>query len=108
MRNTGVVVYASLISALTRTHITDTANPIRAMKASLTAEMTLDEPQYQASEVLLSALACGARYREVPVTMRARNSGTSKKGGNLLYGFRYGKVVLRTWWREHERLARRH
>ncbi|HVB04790.1 MAG TPA: glycosyltransferase family 2 protein [Acidimicrobiales bacterium] len=100
MRNTGVLVYARLISALTGTKVTDTANPIRAMRAALTASLTLHEPQYQASELLISAIATGARYREVPMTMRARASGASKKGGNLAYGYRYGKVVLRTWWRE--------
>lgn len=107
MRNTGVVVYAAVISALTRTKVTDTANPIRAMRAPLTAELVLEEPQYQASEVLISAIATGARYLEIPVTMRERHSGSSKKGGNLLYGYRYGRVVLRTWWRERERLKRR-
>ena len=39
--------------------------------------------------------------------MRARKSGDSKKGGNLAYGYRYGKVVLRTYWRERSRLSRR-
>jgi glycosyltransferase involved in cell wall biosynthesis len=106
VRNTGVVVFATIISALTRTKVTDTANPIRAFKAELTADLTLDEPQYQASELLISAIMSGARYREVPVTMHERTSGVSKKGGNLLYGYRYGRVVLRTWLRE--RAHRRH
>ena len=29
-----------------------------------------------------------------------RAAGESKKGHNLLYGFRYARVILRTWWRE--------
>jgi hypothetical protein len=24
----------------------------------------------------------------------------SKKGGNLFYGFRYARVIAKTWWRE--------
>ena len=36
--------------------------------------------------------------------MRERASGHSKKGGNLLYGYRYGRVVLRTYARERRRL----
>jgi glycosyltransferase involved in cell wall biosynthesis len=105
VRNTGVVVYASLISALTRTRVTDSANPIRAMRAELTAELTLEEPQYQASELLIGAIMSGARYAERPVTMRERHSGHSKKGGNLVYGYRYGRVVLRTFLRETRRRA---
>jgi hypothetical protein len=85
--------------------VTDTANPIRAFRADLTASLLLEEPQYQASELLIAALSSGVRYGEVPVTMLTRHKGESKKGGNLSYGYRYGKVLLRTWWRE--RLSRR-
>ncbi len=105
VRNAGVVVYAALISLLTGTRVTDTANPIRAFRAELTAHLALEEPQYQASELLISALSHGVSYGEVPVTMLTRAAGASKKGGNLLYGYRYGRVVLRTYRRE--RLSRR-
>ena len=105
MRNAGVLVYGRLISLLTRTKVTDTANPIRAMRAELTGRLDLAEPQYQASELLISAIFSGARFREVAVTMRARKSGASKKGGNFVYGYRYGRVVLRTYLRERVRRA---
>ncbi len=100
VRNLGVVVYAQVISLLTGTKVTDTANPVRALRAETTAQLTLDEPQYQASELLIGAIMSGARYAERPVRMHERTSGSSKKGGNLLYGLRYGRVVLRTWLRE--------
>lgn len=104
VRNTGVVVFAAIISLLTGTKVTDTANPVRAMRADFSATLTLDEPQYQASELLIGAIAQGARFEERPVRMLARSTGTSKKGGNLLYGYRYGTVVLRTFVRERRRL----
>ncbi len=66
VRNTGVLVYARLISLLAGERVTDTANPIRAMHSALSASFTLDEPQYQASELLISAIASGARFRERP------------------------------------------
>jgi glycosyltransferase involved in cell wall biosynthesis len=100
VRNLGVIVYATIISALCGTTVTDTANPIRAMRAVLTEHLTLEEPQYQASELLISAILSGARFAERPVTMRARTAGTSKKGGNLVYGYRYGTVLARTYLRE--------
>jgi glycosyltransferase involved in cell wall biosynthesis len=103
VRNLGVVVYATIISALCGTAITDTANPMRAMRASFSEDLTLDEPQYQASELLISAIFAGARFTERPVTMRARATGASKKGGNLVYGYRYGTVVARTYLRERRR-----
>jgi glycosyltransferase involved in cell wall biosynthesis len=100
VRNLGVVVYGAIISILMRTKVTDTANPVRAMRAELTAELTLDEPQYQSSELLIGAISRGVRFTERPVTMRRRTAGTSKKGGNFLYGFRYGRVVVKTFLRE--------
>ncbi len=103
MRNAGVLLFGKLITLLTGTTVTDTANPIRAMRADLTARLVLDEPQYQASELLISAIMHGARFAERPVTMYARTSGRSKKGGNVAYGSRDGKVFLRTWWRELRR-----
>jgi glycosyltransferase involved in cell wall biosynthesis len=103
VRNTGVVVYAAVISLLTKTSVTDTANPIRGFRSELPALLVLDEPQYQASELLIGAIMHGCRFEERPVTMRKRGAGKSKKGGNLLYGLRYGRVVLRTWLRERRR-----
>lgn len=100
VRNFGIFVFAFIISLLTRTKVTDTANPIRAMRAELSGRLILDEPQYQASELLISAIMSGARFREVPVTMKKRSGGASKKGGNLAYGKNYTRVVLRTWLRE--------
>ena len=99
------VVFAALISLLTG-HGSPTP-PTRSgrFRAELTAELILDEPQYQASELLIGAIMHGCRFEERPVTMRARRAGKSKKGGNLLYGLRYGRVVLRTWLRERRRAA---
>jgi glycosyltransferase involved in cell wall biosynthesis len=105
VRNTGVVVFSSLMTLLMGTKVTDTANPIRAFTAELSASFVLEEHQYQASELLITALAQHVRYGEVPVTMLERHAGESKKGGNLSYGYRYGRVLFRTYWRE--RLSRR-
>lgn len=105
LRRAGVRFYAILVSVLTRQRITDTSFGLRAMRAEVTSTVTLRQPQYQSSELLIGALAHGFRVVEVPTTMRQRTAGESKKGHNLLYGLRYGGVVLGTWFRE--RAARR-
>ena len=102
VRNTGVFVFATLISFLTKTKVTDTANPVRAFNADLPSELILDEPQYQASELLIGAIMHGCRFEERPVTFRARAKGETKKSGNFLYGLRYGRVVARTYLRERK------
>lgn len=99
-RRAGVTLFARLISLLTGQRITDPANGLRAMRADVAGAVRLDQPQYQAAELLIGAIAVGARVVEVPTTMRERAAGTTKKGRNLAYGIRFGRVVLGTWWRE--------
>jgi hypothetical protein len=95
----GVRVFAVLASVLTRRRITDTSFGFRAMRAGLACSVPLNEPQYQSSELLLGVTARGARVVELPMSMRLRKAGKSKKGGSLVYGANYARVMTGTWWR---------
>jgi hypothetical protein len=97
----GVRVYAALASLLSMRKITDTSFGFRGLRTELVCSVTLRQPQYQASELLLGALAGGARLLEQPMTMRVRTAGTTKKGNNFVYGVRYGSVMTWTWVREY-------
>jgi hypothetical protein len=99
-RRVGVYVFAGIMSALTGQWLTDTSFGLRAMRAEVTAAVTLNQPQYQSSELLLGVHSHGYRVAEVPGTMHSRAEGNTKKGGNLVYGTRYARVVFGTWWRE--------
>jgi hypothetical protein len=70
------------------------------MRAEITATVRQEQVQYQTSELLIGAIFQGYRVAERPIVMRRRAAGESKKGHNVLYGFRYARVILRTWWRE--------
>lgn len=107
VRHLGVVVFGRLVSLLTGATVTDPACGFRAMRAEVAERVRLRQPQYQSSELLIQALACGFRLREVPVTLRRRQAGASKKGCNLLYGWRFAQVVLGTWWRTRGARRRR-
>ena len=89
-----------VISALTRTRITDTSSGLRLMRPGLTGTVTQTQPQYQTSELLIGALLQGYRVAEVPTVMRQRLSGESRKGRNLAYGLRYARVITETYLRE--------
>jgi glycosyltransferase involved in cell wall biosynthesis len=101
----GVHVFAALVRLLTRTPVTDTSTGLRAMRVEVTATVRQEQVQYQTSELLIGAIYQGYRIAERPIVQHPRSAGESKKGTNLLYGFRYARVVLRTWWRER-RLGR--
>jgi glycosyltransferase involved in cell wall biosynthesis len=107
VRNAGVDVYAGIISMLTGHKITDPANGLRAMRAELTADVPLTEPQYQASELEVGAITRGWRVTERPNTMRRRGSGKSKKQHNIFYALQFGRVVTKTWLRGFTADARR-
>jgi len=100
VRRAGTYVFAWLVSALTRQKITDTSFGFRGMKVAVPNSVRLEQQQYQSSELLVGVLARGYRVLEQPMTMLARTAGQSKKGNNLLYGYRYAKVVAGTWLRE--------
>jgi glycosyltransferase involved in cell wall biosynthesis len=107
VRRAGVHVFAKVLRLLTGVPITDTSSGVRAMRAEVTATVRQKEPQYQATELLIGAIYQGYRTAERPVVMRRRLAGKSKKGHNVLYGLRYGRVMLRTWWRESRSAKRR-
>lgn len=100
LRRAGVYVFAWMVSALTGRRLTDTSFGLRAMRAEVTAAVTLNQPQYQSAELLIGAHSRGYRIAEVPGSMHLRAAGSTKKGGNVVYGMRYARVVLGTWWRE--------
>lgn len=104
MRHLGVLVFGALISVLVRHRITDPACGIRAMRAEVTADVVLEQPQYQASELMISAALHGYRLAEVPTTMRDRgvHATATKKGGNFGYGVRFARAALRTWMRDRK------
>ncbi|GAA3580030.1 glycosyltransferase family 2 protein [Amycolatopsis ultiminotia] len=99
MRWIGVRVFAWLASLLTLRRISDTSFGFRGMRADLACAVPLNEPQYQSSELLLGVTARGARVLERPMSMRLRKAGKSKKGGSLVYGANYARVMTGTWWR---------
>jgi glycosyltransferase involved in cell wall biosynthesis len=110
VRHAGVIVFGALISVIVRHRITDPACGLRAMRAQLTADVTLEQPQYQSSELMISAALHGYRLAEVPTTMRDRGkhaTGT-KKGGNFGYGLRFARAAIGTWWRDRNAVKRSH
>jgi glycosyltransferase involved in cell wall biosynthesis len=105
LRRLGVRVFARTISTLTGQRISDTTFGLRAMRAEVTGAVRLEQPQYQAAELLIGVMTRGYRVAEVPATIHKRRVGKSKKGNDVLYGYNFTRVVLGTWWRERQRRA---
>ncbi len=106
VRRLGVRVFAVTISALTGQRISDTTFGLRAMRAEVTGAVLLEQPQYQAAELLIGVITHGYRVVERPATIHKRQVGKSKKGNNMFYGLRFAGVVGGTWMRERQRRTR--
>ncbi len=77
------------------------------MRAEVTGAVQLEQPQYQASELLIGVITHGYKLLEVPATIHKRAVGESKKGqnplynlhipglNNVFYGSRFMRVVAR-------------
>ena len=115
IRTAGTWFFATAVSLLTGQRISDTTFGMRAMRAEVTGAVRLEQPQYQASELLIAVITHGYKVAEVPATIHKRRVGESKKGhnplyhlhipglNNLFYGLRFARVVFGTWWRERQR-----
>ena len=101
-RKVGVLFFSTVMSTLGGTKLTDTSNGYRALRTTMLEDVThrLIQSQYQTAELLMVCLKRGWRVTERPTEWLPRASGTTKKGKNYLFGFRYARVVVSTWWRE--------
>lgn len=103
-RKAGVRVFSAVMSAMGGTKLTDTSNGYRALRVTMLDDVVhrLTQSQYQTAELLIVCMKRGWRVTERPTLWLPRASGTTKKGKNYLFGFRYGRVVLSTWLRERK------
>ena len=102
VRHLGVILFGGFISLLLRQKITDPASGIRAFRTEVTRTVKLEQVQYQTSELLIATAMNGFKLIEVATTMRDRPEGATltKKGPNLLYGMRFARAILFTFFRE--------
>jgi hypothetical protein len=98
-RDAGITLYTRLINLLGGTEVSDVANGYRAIRASRLAEIAFTEDQFHNPELLLGAARAGLRVVDVPVTIRRRTAGVTKKGTNVRYGLGFLRVMLKTWLR---------
>jgi glycosyltransferase involved in cell wall biosynthesis len=98
-RSWGVKVFARLLTFLARTKITDPSTGYRAMTADALRSLDLKQDQFYVSEVILDAARKGLTVVEVPITLRKRAYGTTKKPTTLRYAWGFSKAMIRTWLR---------
>lgn len=99
IRHVGVHFFSWLVTAMTGQRITDISSGYRAVRADTLRKLVLEQDQFWTSELLIEGLRHRARIMEVPITIRARAGGESKKPPPLKYGWHFTKAIVQTWLR---------
>jgi len=98
-RELGIVFFNRLVSAITRTHVTDCSNGYRAVRTTVLPQLVLRQEQFHTSEFMIEAIKRGIPATEVPITVEQRLHGHSKKPAALRYGAGFANAIVRTWLR---------
>jgi hypothetical protein len=98
-RELGIVFFNRLVSAITRTHVTDCSNGYRAVRTTVLPQLVLRQEQFHTSEFMIEAIKRGIPAKEVPITVEQRLHGHSKKPAVFRYGMGFANAIVRTWLR---------
>jgi hypothetical protein len=98
-RKHGVRLFSKILSWLSRTKISDPSNGYRAVTADALMRLDLRQDQFYVSEMILEASRTGLRVIEVPITLRKRAFGTTKKPTTFRYAWGFSRAIVRTWLR---------
>ena len=95
-RETGIRVFTRVINFLTKSNITDCTNGYRAIRGSELGKLKLTEERFSAPELIIEARKHGLRMEEIPITIKERQAGKTKKP-KLGYAFGLTRTILTTW-----------
>jgi hypothetical protein len=98
-RELGIVFFNRMVSAITRTHVTDCSNGYRAVRTTVLPQLVLRQEQFHTSEFMIEAIKRGIPAKEVPITVEQRLHGHSKKPAVFRYGMGFANAIVRTWLR---------
>ncbi len=99
IRHMGVHFFSRIVTIMIGTRITDVSNGYRAVRTDVLKQLQLDQDQFWASELLIEGMRHRLRIVEVPITIRARQAGESKKPKNAKYAWHFAKAIMKTWLR---------
>jgi hypothetical protein len=99
LRHIGIVLFTALINLLSGVNITDCTNGFRAIRGSGLARLDLREDKFSAPELIMEAARKGLRIKEIPVVVKRRAAGTSKKPPRLAYPLGFLRTIVQTWLR---------
>jgi len=99
LRSAGLSFFNFFLNLLLQTRLTDCSSGFRAFDAHKLTHLETSESQYHTSETIMLVRRLGLRIAERPITVQRRIAGQSKKGNDLVYGYRFARTMLTRWLR---------
>lgn len=98
-RALGLRVFNVVLTLITGRRVTDCSSGYRGFDLAALDRLRLVQRRHHTAELLIEAARHGLRVVEVPITILPRAFGVSKKGTNWLYGARFARTIVASWWR---------
>ncbi len=99
LRSAGLSFFNFFLNLLLQTDLTDCSSGFRAFDAHKLTHLETSESQYHTSETIMLVRRLGLVIAERPITVQRRIAGQSKKGNDLVYGYRFARTMLTRWLR---------
>lgn len=97
LRYYGVILFGKVISLLIGQKLTDPASGFRGGKTNLLRKLQLNQDQYHTSEFIIKSSKHNLEIIEVPISIKKRFSGDTKKGKNIYYSLMFLKTIIKSF-----------
>ena len=97
LRYFGVIFFGKLISAFVGYKISDPASGFRAFNQRVIQSCAFTQDQYYSAELIIEAIKIGLIIKEMPITIKQRHSGISKKEKDWKYALFFFRTIVKSW-----------
>ena len=98
LRSVGIHFFSRFLSLLIGKQIGDCSNSYRSFTLNALKKLDLIEKKHHTAEFVIKASKKNLQIIEVPVQIKDRILGKSKKGNNFIYPIRFAQTILNSWW----------
>ena len=97
-RSLGICFFSKFLSLLIGRKIGDCSNSYRGFTLNVLEKLHLLEKKHHTAEFVIKASKRNLRIIEVPIQIKNRIFGRSKKGNSFIYPIRFAKTIFTSWW----------
>lgn len=97
IRKIGIKFFNIMFEIFYKKKLTDISSGFKAIKLDKLKLLKLKETQFQSIDFLTEAFKANLKILEVPIVIKDRIDGNSKKGNDWSYGFNFFIMIINKW-----------